>query len=177
MPDKFEGIWLRFFPGGQVYQPQEPAEEWPDSTFEMEGHEFRIVEVGHTDTHDTTVLHVPDIKLAVAGDAVYGDVHQFLSEAMTPEKRAQWLRALGKIDALEPHVVVPGHKRAGTVDGVFNIRTTREYILAFEEAVKSTSSPEELCLRMKELYPTRINHHAILAGAAAAFGGNVYKTA
>ena len=34
----------------------------------MEGHRLLAVEVGHTDTDDTTVLHVPSIGLVVAGD-------------------------------------------------------------------------------------------------------------
>lgn len=173
-PELLDNIWLRFFPGNQIYQPQKTPEAWPSNMFEIEGHELHIIEVGHTDTYDTTILHVPDIRLVVAGDTVYGDVHQFLGEASTTEKRQEWLQALDKIEALDPHIVIPGHKRAGTVDSVFNVQTTRNYILAFEEAAKATSSPEELFERMKALYPTRINPHAILAGAAAAFGGNAY---
>ncbi|MFC8244697.1 hypothetical protein [Streptomyces chartreusis] len=34
----------------------------------------------HTDTDHTTVLHIPDLDLVVAGDAVYNDVHLYLSE-------------------------------------------------------------------------------------------------
>ena len=44
-------------------------------SFDLEGHTFRAVEAGHTDTLDTTVLHVPDLHLVVAGDVVYGGVH------------------------------------------------------------------------------------------------------
>ncbi|KAF9889848.1 hypothetical protein FE257_006938 [Aspergillus nanangensis] len=159
---RFNDFWLKLFPG-QIYQPQQPAEAWPSSSFEMEGHEFQIIEVGHTDTHDTTVLYVPDIHLVVAGDVVYGDIHQFFGEANTPSKRQEWLRALDTIESLNPHTVIAGHKRPGTVDGIFNIQTTREYILAFEESVKVTGSPTELYERMQALFPTRLNPHAILA--------------
>ncbi|OJJ07921.1 hypothetical protein ASPVEDRAFT_89154 [Aspergillus versicolor CBS 583.65] len=168
---KFSNFWLKLFPG-QIYEPQQTAEAWPADTFEMEGHEFRMIEVGHTDTRDTTVLYVPDIHLVVAGDVVYGDVHQFFGEATTTDKRQEWLQALATIESLNPHMVIAGHKRAGTVDGVFNVHTTREYILAFEEAVKATSSPEELYDRMRRLFPSRINPHAIISGASAAFGKN-----
>ncbi|KAE8311690.1 beta-lactamase-like protein [Aspergillus transmontanensis] len=173
-PEKFINIWTRFFPG-QIYQPQRTAEPWPSDTFTMEDHEFRIIEVGHTDTYDSTALYVPDIHLVVAGDIVYGDVHQFFGEANTTSKRMEWLRALEIIESLKPHTVVAGHKRAGTVDGVFNIENTRQYILAFEEAVTTTSSPEELYRKMQESFPSRINPHAILAGAKAAFGQNAYE--
>ncbi|KAE8134751.1 beta-lactamase-like protein [Aspergillus pseudotamarii] len=173
-PEKFINIWTRFFPD-QIYQPQKTAEPWPSHTFTMEDHEFRIIEVGHTDTHDTTALYVPDIHLVVAGDIVYGDVHQFFGEANTTSKRREWLRALDTIESLKPHTVVAGHKRAGTVDGVFNIENTRRYILAFEEAITTTSSPDELYRKMQDLFPSRINPHAILAGAKAAFGQNAYE--
>ncbi|GKZ24481.1 hypothetical protein AbraIFM66951_010705 [Aspergillus brasiliensis] len=169
-PARFNNVWQRFFPDGQIYQPQEVPAAWPDQSFHIEGHECQIIEVGHTDTYDTTILHVPSIHLVVAGDAVYGDVHQFFGEANTPEKRREWLGVLDKIESLAPHTVVAGHKRPGTVDGFFNVHTTRAYILAFEEAVKTSSTPEELFAKMNQLFPGRINPHAILAGAAAAFG-------
>ncbi|KAF7618747.1 hypothetical protein AFLA_000395 [Aspergillus flavus NRRL3357] len=158
-PEKFIDIWTRFFPG-QIYQPQKTAEPWPSDTFTMEGHEFRIIEVGHTDTLDSTALYTPDIHLVVAGDIV---------------KRREWLRALDTIESLKPHIVVAGHKRAGVVDGVFKIESTRQHNLAFEEAITTTSSPEKLYRRMQELFPSRINPHAILAGAKAASGLNAYE--
>lgn len=174
-PAKFEGTWLKYFPGDQIPQPFVLAEPMDSRTFQLEGHDFHAIEVGHSDTSDTTILHVPSIHLVVAGDVVYGDVHQFFGEANTTEKRREWLRAIETIEALKPHTVVAGHKRPGTVDGVFNLRATREYILAFEEAIKTTSSWEELWERMKELYPGRINPHAILAGAVAAFSNESVK--
>jgi hypothetical protein len=33
------------------------------------------VSLGHTDTDNTTCLHVPSIDLVMAGDAAYNDVH------------------------------------------------------------------------------------------------------
>ncbi|KAL4796716.1 beta-lactamase-like protein [Aspergillus venezuelensis] len=174
-PETFENIWRRFFPGGQIHQPQVLPEAWPDRSFSVDGHDFQIIGVGHTDTADTTVLYVPAIHLVVAGDVVYGDVHQFFGEADTPAKRGEWLRALDTIENLRPEVVIAGHKRAGTVDGVFNVRATREYILAFEGATKTAAGPEEVFKRMVEMFPSRINPHAIYAGALAAFGSNVYS--
>ena len=69
-------LWLGMFPGEQIWREQDYPEPMGGEGFELEGHVMRVVEVGHTDTHDTTVLHVPDLGLVVAGDAVYGDVHQ-----------------------------------------------------------------------------------------------------
>lgn len=166
---KWDDKWLRFFPGGQIYEPQELPKPLETDRFEIEGHEFIVVETGHTDSPDTTVLHVPSIDLVVAGDAVYGDVHQPFGEANTSSKRQEWLRALEKIESLKPQTVVAGHKREGGVDGVYNLRATREYILAFDNAVKQCCTSDELFEQMKRLFPNRVNPHAILAGAAAAY--------
>ncbi|KAL4762137.1 MBL fold metallo-hydrolase [Aspergillus foveolatus] len=172
-PEIFEGIWLTLFPGGQI--PRRQKLELPEAmdpgspVFYLEGHEFRAIGVGHTDTYNTTVLHVPSIRLVVAGDAVYGDVHQYFGEATTVEKRKEWLRALDTIEALDPHTVIAGHKRAGTVDGLFNVGKTRQYILDFEDAVDKASNWEELVREMVRRHPYRINPHAILRGAMAAF--------
>tara|TARA_R110002003_G_scaffold126_29_gene11706 strand:- start:2221 stop:3036 length:816 start_codon:yes stop_codon:yes gene_type:complete len=165
----FNELWLNLFPGDQIYQPQQLAEALEKDTFTIEGHEFRVIQVGHTDTVDTTVLHVPDLSLVVAGDAVYGDVHQYFGEADTTEKRKEWLAALDTIESLKPHTVVAGHKRAGSVDGLYNVQATREYIEAFDQATRTCKSAEELYGKIQELYPNRINPHAILRGAAAAF--------
>lgn len=125
--------------------------------------------MGPTDTHDSTVLYVPDIHFVVAGDVVYGDVHQYLGEVNTTSKRLKWLEALKTVKSLSRQTAVASHKRTDAVDGVLNIETTRQYILAWDNAANKTSSPEELYERIQKLFPGRMNLHAILRGAAAAF--------
>src|SRR6266581_528221 len=46
----------------------------------LEGHALIPIEVGHSDSDDTTVLWVPSLKLAVTGDVVYNGVHLALTE-------------------------------------------------------------------------------------------------
>jgi glyoxylase-like metal-dependent hydrolase (beta-lactamase superfamily II) len=174
-PERYEGLWLQLFPGGQIYEPQELAQPMEKDTFEIEGHILRAIQVGHTDTNDTTVLHVPDLDLVVAGDAVYGDVHQFFGEADTTAKRKEWLRAIETIKSLKPHTVIAGHKRDGSVDGIYNLEATKEYIHAFEKATKTCNSSEELYQKMKQLYPNRINPHAIMSGANSAFKDEAFE--
>ena len=40
----------------------------PDNRFILEGHDLLIIEVGHSDTDESSVLYVPDLELVVAGD-------------------------------------------------------------------------------------------------------------
>ncbi|KAH8822097.1 beta-lactamase-like protein [Xylogone sp. PMI_703] len=159
-PAWWDNFWMKFFPGNQIAEPVVIAEPLQSNIISLEGHELQVVEMGHSDTRDTTVLWVQDLKLVVAGDVVYGDVHQYFAEANTAEKRAEWIRAIEKIEALNPKTVVAGHKRPGSVDG---------YIRTFEELIKVSKSPTELSRKMREAYPDRVNPHAILSGAAAAF--------
>lgn len=173
-PEYIEGLWEKFFPNGQIAKPFVFAEPLASPSFYVEGHEFRTQEAGHSDTRDSTFLWVPDLRLVVAGDIVYGDVHQQFAEANTPEKRREWLAALDAIEALEPHLVVAGHKRAGTLDGVFNVSTTRDYIHTFNREAELATNWKDLWQRMIELYPSRVNIYAAMAGSMAAFGENAY---
>ncbi|KAJ5106227.1 beta-lactamase-like protein [Penicillium angulare] len=65
-PEIFEGTWLTLFPGDQIPKHPEVAEAMSSSVFNIEGHEFRAIEVGLTDTYNTTVLYVPSIRIVVA---------------------------------------------------------------------------------------------------------------
>ncbi|MEV7953273.1 hypothetical protein [Streptomyces sp. NPDC088141] len=75
-----EQMWDVDFPG---LIPDSPVvyQVIPAEGFELEGHRLLAVETGHTDTDDTTVLHVPSIGLVVAGDVAYNGVHQYLLES------------------------------------------------------------------------------------------------
>jgi hypothetical protein len=55
--------WDKFFPG-QIPESPILATTPPGNTFELEGNKLRIVEVGHSDTDNSTVLHVPSIGLS-----------------------------------------------------------------------------------------------------------------
>ena len=101
-------FWDSIFP--DLIPPTTTVTQPVDSgSFELEGHELRIVEVGHTDTDNTTMLFVPSIGLLVAGDAVYNGVHPYLTESQDGGLEA-WLRALDIAESLEPRFVVAGHK-------------------------------------------------------------------
>ena len=71
-------FWDKLWPG-QIPAAPVTAVTVPDNRFSLEGHELVIVEVGHADSDDNAVLHVPDLGLVVAGDAIYNGVHQSIS--------------------------------------------------------------------------------------------------
>ncbi|KAK7429415.1 hypothetical protein QQZ08_004007 [Neonectria magnoliae] len=159
-PEWWDGAWLKFFPGDQITTPVTIANPLDTKIF----HRLPcsgIVEVGHTDSFDTTVLHVPDLELVVAGNA-------YFEKADTTEKRLEWIKAIEKIEALNPKTVVAGYKRPGSADGSYYLQSTKEYINMFEDVVKVSCSVEEIVTQMKSRYPDRVNPNAIMAGAFAA---------
>lgn len=164
-PDFFRSFWNSRFPR------QLPGEiVFPDALegdeFDLEGHDLVPVDLGHTDTDDTTCLYVPSIGLVVAGDAAYNDVHVYLAES-SPQGRREWIAALDKIESLRPRAVVAGHKRAGNDDDPRIIEETRKYIRDFDRVVEETATARELYDAMRALYPDRVNPGALWLSARA----------
>jgi glyoxylase-like metal-dependent hydrolase (beta-lactamase superfamily II) len=154
-PDAVASFWAHLLPG-QIPDRLVVAEPLKDGAFELEGHDLVAVELGHTDTDDTTCLHIPDIGLVVAGDAVYNDVHLYLAES-DPDRRKQWIAAIDTIEALDPVAVVAGHKRDGRADDRRILEETRQYIRDFDRIEPATTTARELFDHMLALHPDRVN--------------------
>ena len=141
----------RLFPG-QVPTKLVPPEPYERDTFTLEGHELRIIEQGRTDCPDSTSLYVPSIGLIVAGDVVYNQCHMYVGDT-TPESRENWIAALDRLAALNPAIVVAGHKKPGAPDSPSTIQDTKRYLQDFDRLKKTATSDQELFDQMTELYP------------------------
>ena len=146
-----ERLARRCFPG-QVPTKLVAPEPYERDTFALEGHELRIIEQGHTDSADTTSLHVPSIGLIVAGDVVYNQCRMYVGDS-TPESRKNWIAALDRLAALNPTIVVAGHKKPGAPDSPSAIQDTKRYLQDFDRLQKTAKSDKELFDQMTELYP------------------------
>jgi glyoxylase-like metal-dependent hydrolase (beta-lactamase superfamily II) len=162
-PDFFDRFWRSRFPG-QLPEQLVVAEAMDGRTIELEGEELVVHELGHTDSDDTTCVHVPSIGLVVAGDAVYNDVHCYLAESPPPERQA-WLRAIDIIEDLRPDAVVAGHKRESAPDTPEAIGLTRQYLQDFQRLEASTNTTLELYEAMLALHPNRLNPGALWGSA------------
>jgi glyoxylase-like metal-dependent hydrolase (beta-lactamase superfamily II) len=146
-----ERLARRLFPG-QVSTKLIAPEPYESGTFTLEGHELRIIEQGHTDSADTTSLYVPSIGLIVAGDVVYNQCRMYVGDS-TPESRQNWIAALNRLAALNPAIVVAGHKKPGAPDSPATIQETKGYLEDFDRVKETAASDQELFDRMTELYP------------------------
>ncbi|TRW89155.1 MBL fold metallo-hydrolase [Mycolicibacterium sp. 018/SC-01/001] len=158
-------MWDVDFPGQippspVVYQPV------PSGGFSLEGHRLVPVEVGHTDTDDTTVLHVPDLGLVVAGDVAYNGVHQYLLESRGGGIK-EWLLALNTVAALKPRAVVAGHKNKNLPDDPAILASTRDYLLDAQRLLAGNPTPREFFDQMLRLHPDRLNVGPVWYSAVA----------
>ena len=167
-PESIANIWGAWFPG-QIPDRLVIAEELKGKVIELEGHDLVVVEVGHSDTDDTTCLHVPSVGLVVAGDVAYNDVHLHLGESNAHTRR-EWIAALDTIEALHPRAVIAGHKRPGNDDDPRIIEETRQYIRDFDRLVETTTTARELYDQMLSLYPDRVNPRMLWTSARAVKG-------
>src|SRR5207249_4981022 len=106
-PQSLASFWNPRFPG-QISDHLVIAEVLTENVIDLEGHDLVVVPLGHTDTDNTTCLHVPSIGLVVAGDTAYNDVHLHLGES-NAETRREWISALDTIESLESRAVIAGH--------------------------------------------------------------------
>jgi glyoxylase-like metal-dependent hydrolase (beta-lactamase superfamily II) len=164
-PQSLASFWNPRFPG-QISDHIVIAEELTENVIDLAGHDLVAVPLGHTDTDNTTCLHVPSIGLVVAGDAAYNGVHLYLAES-NPQTRREWIAALDTIEALKPRAVIAGHKRPGNDDSPKIVEETRQYIRDFDRVAGTTTAARELYDEMLELYPDRVNPGALWSSARA----------
>jgi glyoxylase-like metal-dependent hydrolase (beta-lactamase superfamily II) len=164
-PESLESFWKPLLPN-QVPNDLIVAEPLAGGAIDLEGEDVVVVPLGHTDTDDTTCLHVPSIGLVVAGDAAYNDVHLYLGES-NPLLRGEWIAALDTIESLRPRAVIAGHKRRERDDDPRILEETRQYIRDFNRFAESVKTALDLYTRMLALYPDRVNPGALWASARA----------
>ena len=132
------------------------AKELKGNIIDLEGHDLIAVELGHTDTDYTTCLNVPSVGLVIAGDAAYNDVHLYLVESNAKSRR-EWIAPLDKIGSLNPRAVIAAHKRPDNDDNPRINEETRQYIHDFYRIAEMSTTAQELCDKMLEIYTKQVN--------------------
>lgn len=162
-------LWDKQFPG---LIPDTPvlAEPIPAGGFLLEGNVVQAIEVGHTDTDETSVLHIPSIGLVVAGDVAYNGVHQYVLEGANGGLQ-QWLSALDRVAELKPRAVVAGHKNKDLPDDPAILEETRQYLLDAIHLLGDSTTAREYFDRMTARYPDRLNPGPVWYGALGLLGG------
>ena len=137
--------------------------------FWVDGHVVRAVEVGQSDTYNTTVLHVPSLDLVVTGDVVYGECFQYLVESDIVELRDEWIKAIVEVEQLHPKIVVPSHKQAWDGYGADHLEKTKTYLRTWSELVGVARNASDLMQKVTGAFPDRIGDFILEISAHAAF--------
>jgi glyoxylase-like metal-dependent hydrolase (beta-lactamase superfamily II) len=163
------GFWNAVFPGQISEHPIVP-EALDGDVIELEGHELRIITVGQSDTYPTTIVYIPSLDAVIAGDVAYNGIHQWLL-ATDHEKRMQWIASVEQIEALEPKIVVAGHKRpdARDDDPATILGNTKTYIRNFDRSLAESHSAQELVDKMMALEGDLGNPYTLWTAATGMF--------
>ena len=154
LPEYRDDFWGKLFPG------QIPPIEFPEALetghFELEGHQLQVIEAGDTDTAGTTSLWIPDMGLLVAGDVVYSGTYPYLAET-TEDIRSNWVTALHRVKALQPRLVVCGHKQPGSADSPDDIDATLQYFQDLAQTAANSTDALDFYRKMLVVQANRAN--------------------
>jgi glyoxylase-like metal-dependent hydrolase (beta-lactamase superfamily II) len=158
--------WKASFPGELPQTPVLP-EPLPGAQFELEGQVLRAVSVGQGDTEHSTVLHVPSAAAVVGGDVVYNGVHMMTAET-DEQSRGAWIASLDAVAALDPRIVVAGHKSVGAPDLPESIGASQQYLRDFSRIVNEGGGVEDIVNAMLKLHGDRDNPRTLWHSARVA---------
>jgi glyoxylase-like metal-dependent hydrolase (beta-lactamase superfamily II) len=162
-------LWDKLYPG---LIPPSPvtAVTVPDNRFTLEGHDVVMVDVGHGDADDNSVLHVPDLGLVVAGDVIYNGVHMYLGQSATVGF-GPWRDAIARVEALGPRHTVCGHKNKELDDDAKRtIDQTRQYLDDAEELLRTEDTAVGYFKAKIDRYPDHLGRLILWVTARALYG-------
>jgi len=101
-----------------------------DTDFKLGGLTFRVLHAEGAHTPEDVMLYVVEDRLLFAGDLLFAGRVPFVGTADSKG----WLKAMDKMIAARPAVVVPGHGSASR-DVARDLALTRDYLLYLREAM------------------------------------------
>jgi glyoxylase-like metal-dependent hydrolase (beta-lactamase superfamily II) len=148
------------FPG-QIAEAVPPPEPLDSLEIPLEGSAIEVIETGHTDTVDTTSLHVPDLGLIVSGDVAYNHCHMYVGDTTT-DGRAEWIAALDRLAELNPAAVVCGHKDPTQGNPPTVLAESRDYLEFYGQLCDEGLPDEQLFDAMVNRYPSWVSRQQFL---------------
>ena len=163
--NKTTKYWTSRFPGELPETPVVPEALATDEIL-VDGQVVNVIHVGQGDVEGSTAFHVPSAKAVVAGDVVDNNVHMMMYEA-DEAKREAWIASIDAIAALNPKIVVAGHKSVGARDLPENLAASQQYLRDFTTVANRGGSVEELVHGMLDLHGERDQPHTLWISARA----------
>ncbi|KUM69204.1 MBL fold metallo-hydrolase [Streptomyces griseorubiginosus] len=135
----------------------------------LEGHRFEL-KGGPAGLPDRHYLWQAEHRALLGGVLLFQQEHVWVADTPTPDDRAAWIGVLDEMAALEPELVVPGHRLPGTAADASAITATRDYLVAFEEELERAADGAALTEALVKRYPENGMLIAAQIGAKVAKG-------
>ncbi|MFF9772729.1 MBL fold metallo-hydrolase [Streptomyces sp. NPDC013978] len=135
----------------------------------LEGHRFEL-RGGPAALPDRHYLWQAESRALLGGVLLFQQEHVWVADTPTPGDRAAWIDLLDEMAALDPELVVPGHRLPGTPADASAIAATRAYLLAFEEELDKAADGASLTEALVKRYPDNGMGIAAQIGAKVAKG-------
>lgn len=135
----------------------------------LEGHRFELR--GGPDRH---YLWQAEHRAILGGVLLFAHEHVWVADTPKPEQRAAWITLLDEMAALDPQLVVPGHRLpdapADADADASAITGTRGYLVTFEEELAKATDAAALTDALVKRYPDHGMLIAAQIGAKVATG-------
>ncbi len=118
----------------------------------LEGHRFEL-KGGPAGLPDRHYLWQPEQRAILGGVLLFQQEHVWVADTPASKDRSAWVELLDEMAALDPQLVVPGHRLPGTPTDASAISATRDYLLAFEEELGKAADGAALTAALVKRYP------------------------
>jgi glyoxylase-like metal-dependent hydrolase (beta-lactamase superfamily II) len=118
----------------------------------LEGQRIEVIGPMQGDHRVNTVLWLPATRTLLPSDMVHNQVVLWFVEH-DGAQIAEYRRSLGRLYALNPAVVVPGHERPGLPHDRSALDFTRDYLDAWPRLVRQARDGEHLVALVKQAFP------------------------
>lgn len=123
-----------------------------EGSFQLEGEKMEIY--GLEQFPSRSFLWIPSLKAVVGGINIFGsNFNLWTADAQTPDARSKWIAVLDQIIALEPLVVIPAHTDQYAAFNIASVAHTKNYLLFYEEALKTSRTSDDLITAVKAVIP------------------------
>ncbi|MEU2779977.1 MBL fold metallo-hydrolase [Streptomyces sp. NPDC007162] len=136
---------------------------------DLEGHRFEL-KGGPAGLPDRHYLWQAEHRALLGGVLLFQQEHVWVADTPTPDDRAAWVTLLDEMAALQPELVVPGHRLPNAPANASAISATRGYLLAFEEELSKAADGAALTEALIARYPDNGMLIAAQIGAKVAKG-------
>jgi glyoxylase-like metal-dependent hydrolase (beta-lactamase superfamily II) len=142
----------------------------PTTPLTVDGHRLEVIAdlVGDVRKPVASAMWIPSLRAALVADLAFMGVHPWLGDS-DKTSRAAWRASLARIAALQPAIVVAGHKvDAAAPDSPEVLAFMQTYLAEFDTAMEAAETPAGLVATMREKYP-QLRIPALMAAGARNF--------